>query len=146
MDDDERDALLAALRAPGAEPVVLLAVAGGVFTEGIDLPGAALRAVAVIGPCLPPSDAERELLAGYCEERFGDGFDYAYAIPGMTRVIQAVGRLIRGPADRGVIALYGRRFLLPPFADQLPAHLAPGGAEELVGDPAEVAERFVAAP
>jgi Rad3-related DNA helicase len=125
--------------------VLLLAAAGGVFGEGVEWPGS-LAGVAVVGPCLPPPDLARELLRRRYEERFGDGFQLAYALPGMTRVIQGAGRLIRSERDRGVVALYGRRFLEEPWRSLLPDEwLAGGGAEDLVGDPAQVARAFFGA-
>jgi Rad3-related DNA helicase len=80
---------------------------------------------------------ERQLLESEYHERFDRGFDYAYAIPGMTRVIQGAGRLIRSERDTGVIALLGRRFLREPYRSLLPdAWLGDRSPEELVGDPA----------
>lgn len=109
MDDAERQAWLDRL-GEGGRPVVLAAALGGVFAEGIDLPPGALSAVFVAGPALPPVGLERDLLRRYYEERYGDGFAYASLIPGLTRVVQAAGRLIRRPEDRGVILLVGQRF------------------------------------
>ena len=109
MDDDERAAWLDRLAGDG-RPVVLAAVLGGIFAEGIDLPPGALRAVFVAGPGLPPVGLERDLLREYYEERFGLGFQYASLVPGLTRVVQAAGRLIRRAEDRGVIVLVGQRF------------------------------------
>jgi DNA excision repair protein ERCC-2 len=96
----------------GAEgpPVVLAAVLGGIFGEGIDLPPGALDAVFIAGPALPPVGLERDLLREHYESRYDKGFLYASLIPGMTRVVQAAGRLIRRPEDRGVVLLVGRRF------------------------------------
>jgi len=91
-------------------PLVLAAVLGGIFAEGIDLPPGALDAVLVAGPALPPVGMERDLLRSYYEDRYGEGFRYASLVPGITRVVQAAGRLIRRPDDRGVIVLVGRRF------------------------------------
>lgn len=140
----ERERLRAAVAAPSDPPVLLLAVAGGYFGEGVDWPGA-LAGVAVLGPCLPPPDLPRELLRRAYEDRFGEGFELAYALPGMTRVVQGAGRLIRSERDRGVIALFGRRFLEPPYRGLLPPEwLAGGAAEDLVGDPAKVARAFFA--
>ena len=94
---------------------------GGVFAEGIDLPPGALSLVVVLSPALPPVSLERELLKDHFERRYGQGFLYASVVPGMTRVVQAAGRLHRRPEDRGVILLVDRRFrwreynaLLPP--------------------------------
>jgi Rad3-related DNA helicase len=128
--------------------VLLLAAAGGFFGEGVEWPGR-LQGVAVIGPCLPPPDLARELLRRRYEERFGaeEGFALAYALPGMTRVIQGAGRLIRSERDRGVVALFDRRFVAEPWRSLLPAEwLAGGEAEALVGDPAKIARAFFAAP
>lgn len=140
-DPGERLALLAALDGEG--PALWLAVAGGVFGEGVELPPGRLRAVAVVGPCLPPADLERRLLARAFEERLGRGFEAAFAGPGMVRVVQAGGRLLRGPDDRGVIALLGRRFLREPYRSAIPeAWLGGAAPEECVGDPAGTAAAF----
>jgi Rad3-related DNA helicase len=142
--EPERSAHVDALR--GADDVLLLAVAGGALAEGVDYAGAKLGAVAVIGPCLPAVDAHRALLEEYYAEQFEHGFELAYAVPGMIRVVQSAGRLIRGESDRGVIALFDRRFLREPYASLLPDEWLGGRApEELVGDPAEVAREFFGA-
>jgi DNA excision repair protein ERCC-2 len=143
--DGERDAILDALRRSLFGDVLLLAVAGGVFAEGVDYPGDALKAVAVIGPCLPALSLDQQLLRAFYDERFDRGFEYAYVVPGMTRVVQAAGRLIRSADDVGVIALLDRRFLERPYRDHLPAEWLPEeGAGGLAGDPAEVAASFFA--
>ena len=102
-----------------------------------------LKAVAVIGPCLPAVSLERELLKRYYDEQFERGFEYAFVVPGMTRVIQAAGRLIRSPEDTGVIALLDERFLAPPYRYHLPADWAVDGRiEELVGSAGVAASEF----
>ncbi len=145
--DSERDreTLLATLRGSLLGDVLLLAVAGGVFAEGVDYPGNMLSAVAVVGPCLPVPTLETRLLQSYYEERFERGFEYAFVVPGMTRVVQAAGRLIRSGTDAGVIALFDRRFLDRPYRDRLPSDWLDGeeGATSS-GDPAEVARGFFA--
>jgi DNA excision repair protein ERCC-2 len=142
-DQRGREDIVRRLRDPCTPPVLLLAVAGGVFAEGIDYPGESLRGVAVVGPCLPAPDLERQLLESEYQERFDRGFDYAYAVPGMTRVIQGAGRLIRSERDTGVIALLGRRFLREPYRSLLPEEWLRGRpTEELRGNPAAAAKRF----
>jgi DNA excision repair protein ERCC-2 len=142
-DAEAREALLERLRGSLFSRVLLLSVAGGSFAEGVDYPGDMLQAVVVVGPCLPGVGLEQRLLQEHFEERFEKGFEYAYVVPGMTRVIQAAGRLIRSAGDRGVIALLDRRFLDLPYVDYLPADWIPdAGPHALAGDPAEVARRF----
>jgi DNA excision repair protein ERCC-2 len=144
-DDASREAVLAALRERSGPGALVLAVSGGVFAEGADYGGSLLRGVAVVGPCLPALDPERELLREHYEERFGRGFECAYVIPGLGRVVQAAGRLLRSEADRGVIALFGRRFLEAPYREHLPAAWLDGRAPEaLCGDPAAAARELFA--
>jgi len=85
-------------------------VLGGIFAEGIDLKEDALIGVIVIGTGLPQIGGERDLLKDYFDEKGYDGFDYAYRYPGMNRVLQAAGRLIRTQSDRGIIALLDERY------------------------------------
>jgi len=95
----------------------------------------------------PAVTLEAELLKIYYEERFERGFEYAFVVPGMTRVVQAAGRLIRSSEDTGVIALFDRRFTRRPYKDHLPPDwLGEGGVRELVGDPGEVARIFFLQP
>jgi len=101
-------------------PTLLMAVLGGMFAEGVDYPGRMLSQVIVVSPGLPQFDTERQLLRDWYRERYGRGFAYAYLIPGMTRVIQAAGRLIRSAGDRGVIVLLGRRFAQRQYLELLP--------------------------
>ena len=115
----ERNATLDALRDAGP-PVLLLAVSGGAFAEGVDYPGEMLSAVVVVSPALPQVRFEQERMRQYFEERFEKGFEYAYVVPGMTRVVQSAGRLIRSESDTGVIVLACRRFLKEPYRSYLP--------------------------
>ena len=118
---------------------------GGVFAEGVDYPGEMLKSVAVIGPCLPAVTLEQDLLRRYYQERFQRGFEYAFVVPGMTRVVQAAGRLIRSATDTGLIALFDERFLAAPYRDHLPPDWLSGpGPEGLVADPDRVAREFFA--
>lgn len=86
-------------------------VLGGIFGEGIDLKHDSLIGVIVVGTGLPQVCVERELLKQYFEERGEIGFDYAYRFPGMNKVLQAAGRVIRTAEDVGIIALLDERFL-----------------------------------
>ena len=83
---------------------------GGIFGEGIDLTGEKLIGVIVVGTGIPQVGPERELLKDFFDEKNGCGFDYAYRYPGMNKVQQAAGRVIRTTSDRGVILLLDERF------------------------------------
>lgn len=120
MSEDARAALIREL-ADAPTPVVLGAVLGGIFAEGVDLPPGALATLCVVGPALPPVGLERDLLRAHYDTRFGDGFRYASLIPGMTRVVQAAGRVVRRVEDKGVVVLVGRRFRWRDHAELLPA-------------------------
>jgi DNA excision repair protein ERCC-2 len=127
----ERNSVLAAMRDGGA-PVLVFAVSGGAFAEGVDYPGEMLQAVVVVSPALPMVRFEQERMRRYFEERFERGFEYAYVIPGMTRVVQSAGRLIRSGTDTGVVVLACRRFLQEPYSRYLPA-------DWYLDDPSELA-------
>jgi DNA excision repair protein ERCC-2 len=97
-----------------------LAVLAGVFAEGIDLPRTQLIGVTVIGVGLPGLSLERDLLVDYFDRQDKPGFDYAYRFPGMQRVLQAVGRLIRSEEDHGTVLLIDRRFWEARYQSLLP--------------------------
>jgi DNA excision repair protein ERCC-2 len=145
LSDFERQQILSALSAPPPGGVLLFAVSGGMYAEGVDYPGELLSAVFVVSPALPQVSFERELLRRYFEEQESAGFDYAYLQPGMTRVVQAAGRLIRSETDRGVIALICRRFVEEPYASRLPRDWYDETPMELVTHrPAEEIREFFA--
>jgi DNA excision repair protein ERCC-2 len=111
---------------------LVMAVSGGMYAEGIDYPGDMLSGVIVVGPSLPSVSFDQELLKRYFDEQYGAGFEYAYLIPGMTRVIQSAGRLIRSEEDRGVVALLCRRFTFATYNRHFPAHWYETSPRELV--------------
>ncbi len=128
--DDDQARFLAALSS--GEPHLVLAVLGGIFAEGVDYPGEMLSEVLVVSPGLPQYNVERELIKAYLGEVHGHGFAYAYLIPGLTRVVQAAGRLLRSEEDRGAIVLVGRRFLDPRYARLLPDEWTSGEPETML--------------
>ena len=109
MDENERQAFLENFREGTHETVLGFCVLGGIFSEGIDLKADRLIGAIVVGTGLPGVGSERELLKGYFDRTKGNGFDYAYLYPGMNKVLQAGGRVIRSESDRGVIALLDER-------------------------------------
>ncbi len=110
MTESQREEFLARFAVEPAETLVGFAVMGGVFGEGIDLMGERLIGAVIVGVGLPQLCAERDLIRDYFEAKSGCGFDYAYTYPGMNRVLQAVGRVIRSENDRGVVLLVDTRF------------------------------------
>jgi DNA excision repair protein ERCC-2 len=123
MDVAAREAFVAAFGS--SEPVLGLAVQGGLFTESVDLPGDALIGMIVVGVGLPPPSIERDRIAVHfragSEEHApahaldDPGYLAAYRQPAMTRVVQAAGRLIRTEQDRGVLCLVDDRFQAPQY-------------------------------
>ncbi len=102
------------------------AIMGGVFGEGVDYVGEQLVGTIVVGVGLPQMNEEQELLRRACdttgEQMAGNGFDIAYRYPGMTRVLQTAGRVIRTESDRGVVILADSRFADPFYRALYPEH------------------------
>ncbi len=110
MKELERDQFLADFSVEHGATLVGFAVLGGIFGEGIDLVGERLIGAVIVGVGLPQLGVERNLIRDYFQLQNGAGFDYAYTFPGMNRVLQAVGRVIRSETDRGVVLLIDARF------------------------------------
>ena len=124
MGEEEREEYLARFFTAREKnkPLLAFAVMGGIFGEGIDLPGDLLTGVTVVGVGLPGIGPERELLKEYYDQRGMNGFDYAYRLPGWNRVLQAAGRLIRKETDRGIIQLIDDRFGHSVYRRLYPPH------------------------
>lgn len=116
------------------EPILLLGVQGGVFSEGVDFPGDMLIGAFVIGPALPSFDFEREQIRSYFDSRYGKehGFNYTYVYPAMAKAIQSAGRVIRSETDKGVIILMDSRFLNSVYAEAMPSGWFKESPKELV--------------
>jgi len=99
---------------------LLLAVHGGIFSEGVDFIGDMAIGAFIIGPGLPAFSVEQELMQKYFEYKWKKGFEYAYRNPGMMKVIQAAGRIFRTSTDRGFVMLIGHRFNTPYYNCVLP--------------------------
>ena len=132
MTDYERNAILDILRHRSNKGNLILAVSGGMYAEGIDYQGDMLAGVMVVGPALPQVSFEQELLKQYYDEQYGAGFEFAYLIPGMTRVVQSAGRVIRSEHDVGVIALLCRRFTQESYTRYFPSDWYEESPRELV--------------
>ena len=120
LTEEEREQFLERF-AVGEEPVLGFCILGGIFSEGIDLVGERLVGVAVIGTGLPMVCNEREIQQKYFDTREGKGFEYAYLYPGMNKVQQAAGRVIRTMEDKGVILLLDDRFVTRQVVETFPA-------------------------
>ena len=120
MSEAEKDSFLNEFHK--GEPVVGLAVMGGVFSEGIDLTGEKLIGVLIVGVGLPSPSAENELLKLHFQEKFEDGFGYAYLLPGFNKVLQTAGRLIRTETDTGSILLLDKRYKESRYRNLFPPH------------------------
>ena len=115
MNEEKREAFLAEFSAERKKTVM-----GGIFGEGIDLKKEQLIGAVIVGTGLPQISNEREILMDYYEKRMGEGFDYAYRYPGMNKVLQAAGRVIRTIDDVGVIELLDERFLQSDYRNLFP--------------------------
>ncbi len=111
MSEEEKNALLGAFES--GERAVLFAVLGGAFSEGVDLPGKRLQNVVVVSTGMPQPDARIRRTQAYYDALGEDGFFMTMTLPGMVRVIQAAGRLIRTQSDTGALLLIDHRFLWP---------------------------------
>lgn len=122
MSEEEREEFLARFDADNAESLVGFCVMGGIFSEGIDLKGDRLIGTVVVGVGLPQISRELDVIRTYFDQNNGMGFEYAYQFPGMNKVLQAAGRVIRGESDRGVVLLIDDRFTAPRYRALFPAH------------------------
>lgn len=120
MNEGEREAFLGAFEEAREDSLVGFCVMGGIFSEGIDLAQDKLIGVVIIGTGLPQVCNEREILKNYFDENGGKGFDYAYLYPGINKVLQASGRVIRTGEDRGIIMLLDERFRLRQYKETFP--------------------------
>jgi DNA excision repair protein ERCC-2 len=120
MSLQERNQLLHQFDTVGEESTIGFFVIGGSFSEGIDYIGDKLHGVLVVGVAMPQYNPYNELLRGYFDEAFGNGFDYAYTYPGMNKVIQAVGRVIRTEEDKGVAILFDDRYSHRTYRELFP--------------------------
>ena len=122
LDDAGRAEFLAQFVPHPAKTLLGFAVMGGIFGEGVDLVGDRLIGCAIVGVGLPQVNPRQEMLRRYYEEQSGCGFDYAYRYPGMNKVLQAAGRVVRTPQDKGVVLLLDDRFAQPDTARLFPPH------------------------
>ena len=125
MSEEARDLFLQRFSGSDEGTRVGFAVMGGIFGEGIDLVGDRLTGAVIVGVGLPAITPERELIKNYFTDEFHSGFAYAYAYPGINRVFQAAGRVIRSESDRGVVLLIDERYSRSDYRRLFPDHWNP---------------------
>lgn len=137
MAEEERERFLSRFDAENRETLAGFCVLGGIFSEGIDLKGDRLIGSIIVGVGLPGISLRQDLIRDYFNDKNGAGYDYAYVYPGMNKVLQAAGRVIRSETDRGLVLLIDTRFgttkyrrLYPVFWSHM---LAVGDTEGLRG-------------
>lgn len=123
MSEQERNEFLERF-AEKKKNILAFCVLGGIFGEGIDLKGEKLIGSIIVGNGMPQISYEQEILKNYYDDKCGQGFDYAFRYPGMNKVLQAAGRVIRTQQDRGVIILLEERFLNREYRDMFPREWA----------------------
>ncbi len=129
MKEDARAQFLSRFDADNPNTLVGFCVLGGSFSEGIDLKGERLIGAVVVGVGLPEINLRSDLIRDYYDRERGirergDGFDYAYVFPGMNKILQAAGRVIRTEEDKGTVLLIDSRFGTPEYRRLYPAHWA----------------------
>lgn len=124
MTEREREDFLSAFEEERVKSMTAFCVMGGIFGEGIDLKGERLIGTILVGNGLPQISNERDILKTYYDKRLGTGFDYAFRYPGMNKVLQAAGRVIRTAQDVGVIVLLEERFLQREYQQLFPREWA----------------------
>lgn len=120
MDEKSREAFLARFEEEREKTLLGFCVLGGIFSEGIDLKNDSLIGAIIVGTGLPMVCNEREILKRYFDSCGDNGFDFAYRYPGMNKVLQAAGRVIRTVEDVGIVALLDERFLTAPYRRMFP--------------------------
>lgn len=120
MDEAEREAFLEEFHTEREKSLIGLCVMGGIFSEGIDLAKERLIGAMIIGTGIPQVSYEREIMRRYFDEKGIRGFDYAFLYPGMNKVLQSAGRVIRTEQDRGIILLMDDRFGQMQYKEMFP--------------------------
>ncbi|MCY6958139.1 ATP-dependent DNA helicase [Clostridium brassicae] len=120
MSEEEREDFLSAFSEENKDGLLGFAVMGGIFSEGIDLTGDKLIGTIIVGVGLPQICLERNIIRDYFKTKNGRGFEYAYMYPGMNKVMQASGRVIRTEKDRGIVLLIDERFSYPSYKELFP--------------------------
>lgn len=120
MNEEEREKFISRFTEDGEKTLLGFVVLGGIFGEGLDLPGERLIGAVIVGVGLPMICLERNILQDYFNKTKGSGFQYAYVYPGMNKVLQAAGRVIRTEEDKGSVMLIDERYSEKQYNSLLP--------------------------
>lgn len=122
MSEEERTEFLQRFDSDNRQTLVGFCVLGGIFSEGIDLKGERLIGSIIVGVGLPKLSLRQDLIKAYFNDKNGQGYNYAYLYPGMNKVLQAAGRVIRSESDYGIVLLLDSRFGTPQYRSLCPPH------------------------
>ena len=140
MKEEEREAFLGSFREDNPDTLVGFCVLGGIFSEGIDLTGDRLIGAVVVGVGLPRLNPERDILRDYFHREKGKGYEFAYLYPGMNKVLQGVGRIIRTERDKGAALLIDDRYLQGAYEKLMPQEWCP---YKVIRNPKELKEELL---
>lgn len=122
MSEEEREEFLQKFDSGNTETLVGFVVLGGIFSEGIDLKGDRLIGTIIISVGIPQVSLRQNLIRNYFDQKNGNGHDYAYTFPGINKILQAAGRVIRTETDSGIVLLIDSRYAQQKYKALLPAH------------------------
>lgn len=122
MSEEEREEFLSGFKEEPEETLVAFCVLGGIFSEGIDLKGSRLIGSVIVSVGLPQLSLQQDIIKDYFNNKNGMGFEYAYMYPGMNKVLQAAGRVIRSDEDVGAVLLIDERFGSRSYKKLFPGH------------------------
>lgn len=120
MGKEEREEMLEKFKKYEKTGAVLLAVASGSFSEGVDLPGDLLKCVVIVGLPLQQPDLETKELINYYDQKYGKGWDYGYIFPAFNKALQSAGRCIRSETDKGIVVFVDERYIWPRYRRLFP--------------------------
>lgn len=122
MTEEMREYFLGSFEEDPQNTMIAFCVLGGIFSEGIDLQGSRLIGAVIVGVGLPQLNIQQDIIKDYFNRKNGLGYEYAYMYPGMNKVLQAAGRVIRGENDKGAVLLIDERFTSNNYKRLFPKH------------------------
>ncbi|MBV4429122.1 ATP-dependent DNA helicase [Clostridium tyrobutyricum] len=142
MSESEREKFLNDFKEDSKESFISFAVLGGLFSEGIDLKGDKLIGSIIVGVGLPKISFERDIIMDFFNKKNGLGYEYSYMYPGMNKILQAAGRVIRTESDRGVILLIDKRFMTVKYKKLFPREWYPNYIIDCEHDIESILKKF----